>query len=295
MHADERNGIRPVLTEKETIEYLRRIQEQTKPSRPPEPKREATVELQPTVVSYVASPEHIAEERRRREEWVAEQRRRHEEWVAEQEKQKRDRQIEEARLEREEQKLRLINKLGARYSPERTCLDTFQIYDPRQKPMLAKVRELDLKSMTEEGRGLIFYGSVGTGKDYVLAGLVYRAFELGLSCDWLSGQEFYGGMRDLMGTRSRESAFFETFDSPDILAISDLVPPVGELSEWNTSQLYRLIDRRYRLLKPTWLTLNVADMGEADSVLSAPTLDRLQHGAVVIPFPWKSFRERKAG
>jgi hypothetical protein len=43
-------------------------------------------------------------------------------------------------------------------------------------------------------------------------------------------------------------------------------------------------------MKPTWLTLNVDDMKEADAVLQAPTFDRIEHGAVILALTWKSFR-----
>ena len=32
------------------------------------------------------------------------------------------------------------------------------------------------------------------------------------------------------------------------------MPPVGNLSAWDVGNLYRLLDRRYRAMRPTWVS-----------------------------------------
>jgi DNA replication protein DnaC len=222
-------------------------------------------------------------------ELTPEEREEHSERVAKLEQERAERK-EQAR--RSELHRRLAKQLGARYAPERVALDTFQIYDPKQRDYINKLRGLDLERMTKDGHGLIFYGPVGGGKDRCLAAMLYHAVERGFDCHWLSGQRFYGDVRDLMDSKQPEAPFFAGLANPMILAISDLAPPEGDLSVWNLAALYRLVDERYRELKPTWLTLNVETEAEAYQVLSAPTYDRLREGAMVLPFFWKSHRER---
>jgi hypothetical protein len=79
------------------------------------------------------------------------------------------------------------------------------------------------------------------------------------------------------------------------LAISDPIPPVGEPTAWNLGQLYRLLDRRYRDLKQTWVTLNALSIEDADAKLSAPMFDRLREDAELFACFWPSFRERRKG
>lgn len=76
-----------------------------------------------------------------------------------------------------------------------------------------------------------------------------------------------------------------------MLAISDPTPPLGEVrSDWQRSLLFRIVDRRYRDLKPTWVTINAASAEEAEKRLTPNIIDRLSHDAVIVRCNWKSFR-----
>jgi hypothetical protein len=56
--------------------------------------------------------------------------------------------------------------------------------------------------------------------------------------------------------------------------------------------LYRVLDRRYREVKPTWVTINAEDADDAKAKLGAPIFDRLKDNAELVPCFWPSFRER---
>src|SRR5262245_15360443 len=100
-------------------------------------------------------------------------------------------------------------------------------------------------------------------------------------------------LRDRMGEDRMEAKMFRDLSRPQILAISDPVPPAGELKAWRVECLYRLIDRRYRQLKSTWMTINATSPEDAEQNLSSPVWDRLQELAVLVPCFWPSYRERK--
>jgi DNA replication protein DnaC len=186
--------------------------------------------------------------------------------------------------------------LGERYSMQTVGkLESFESYHPGQAQALKKVAAYaaELPEHRKRGRGLVLFGSVGTGKDHLVAWLLYRAAGVyGFSARWLSGQELYGDVRDRMETRDTESSLFASLCEPDILAMSDPLPPRGDPTDWNLSQLYRLVDRRYRALRPTWITLNVRTEEEAYGRLSSPVFDRLREGAVMVRCFWPSYRER---
>ncbi len=112
--------------------------------------------------------------------------------------------------------------------------------------------------MVRDGRGIVLLGAVGTGKDHLLAAMLYRAVHAGFACRWLSGQEFYGDLRDRMDSGKAEEQRFRELQTPDVLAISDPIPPVGSPTAWNVAQLYRLLDRRYRV---SALNLGVDECG----------------------------------
>jgi hypothetical protein len=109
---------------------------------------------------------------------------------------------------------------------------------------------------------------------------------------WIGGQELFGRIRDGMDTKEPEERLLAEWDKPKVIGISDPIPPAGSPSEWNVMQLYRLLDRRYRARKCTWISVNAISTDDADAKLSAPVFDRIRDGAVLVPCFWPSFRER---
>jgi DNA replication protein DnaC len=194
---------------------------------------------------------------------------------------------------------RLARRLGPRYSPERSSLDTFHVYDrAAQGRVLERLRGIRARiaGYVAEGRGFVWLGAVGTGKDHLMAAMLYAAAAAGLRCDWVNGQDLYGRFRDGMDVKRPEEELLRELVAPEVLGISDPVPPQGVPSGWDLLQLYRVVDRRYHLNRPTWVTMNVLGKKppEADAceLLSAAVWDRLREGAVVLPCFWRSYRGR---
>jgi DNA replication protein DnaC len=188
----------------------------------------------------------------------------------------------------------LAARLGRRYAPDRATLEGFEVYHRDQRPVLGRLREIraELPGWLEGGRGLVFYGTVGTGKDHLLAAMLYAAARAGLSCRWENGQDLHARFRDQVKADGREEDVLAPLVAPQVLAVSDPTPPAGQLTPWNQLQLYRLFDRRYRALRSTWVTLNASSVSDADAQLSEPVFDRLRHGAELLPCFWPSYRER---
>jgi DNA replication protein DnaC len=204
-------------------------------------------------------------------------------------------EAEESARERARLVQQLAGKLGHRYTPERVSLDRFEVYHPAQADALACVHALAdrLPELLAQGRGIVLYGLVGTGKDHLLASLLYAAVGQRVArVDWVAGQDLFGAFRDRISADAREEDLLRQYAAPDVLAISDPIPPIGDPSAWNVLQLYRLLDRRYRSLRSTWVSLNAVSIEDADAKLSAPVFDRLREGAEMIPCFWPSFRER---
>src|SRR5262249_17537751 len=75
----------------------------------------------------------------------------------------------------------LPRELGTRYSRDRVSLDRFEVYDPRQPPVLQRVREIaeGMRGFIESGQSVAIFGPVGCGKDHLLAHLLYIAADEG--------------------------------------------------------------------------------------------------------------------
>lgn len=216
------------------------------------------------------------------------------EQIAEREKQCAESEARGLELARNTRRFQLAQQLGSRYGSQLHALENFVVYDAAQKKTLEKLRQLAarLPEALQAGEGVVFFGPVGTGKDHLLAWLLYAAVDRGASVKWVNGQEVFGEFRDMIDTKQRDRDLFQALAAPDVLGISDPIPPVGKPGQWDLGNLYRILDRRYRNMKPTWVTLNALSLDDADGKLSAPVFDRLRHDATLFPCFWPSFRER---
>lgn len=191
----------------------------------------------------------------------------------------------------------LIASIGPRYE---TCrLANFERVAgderKRQDEAIAKLTELakNVRTHVKSGGNLILYGSPGTGKDHLLVAMLRVAIKSDLSAEWINGQDLYGQLRDRIDTDKSEDRSVREFCRADILAISDPVPPKGETSSYSTTMLYRIIDRRYRELRSTWITVNVSDAAEATRELTGPIFDRLADNCVTVFCNWPSYRRAR--
>jgi DNA replication protein DnaC len=205
----------------------------------------------------------------------------------------------ERRQEQLDRSLRLTdlqNDLGPRYSCRRATLDAFEVYHPAQQQVLDRLRAWKAAWPTplKEGKGLMLYGPCGTGKDHLLAALLYQAVgDHGLTARWTNGTVLYSRFRDVMHARdTTEEQILDHYAKPDILAISDPIPPSGEVTAFQVGQLFMLLDERYRSMKSTWITLNVTSEADAQARLSLPLFDRLREGAELVRCYWPSYRGR---
>lgn len=149
-----------------------------------------------------------------------------------------------------------------------------------------------IRENVDAGRGIVLLGRPGTGKDHLIVGVLRQAARAGFRVQWVDGAELFAAARDNIDSGDTEARWARRFTDPDILAISDPVPPAGEVREgWQISTLFRIVDRRYRDMKPTFITINVKDAAEAAGRMSGNIVDRLSHGSLVLKCNWPSYRK----
>ena len=203
--------------------------------------------------------------------------------------------VDLGRLLRDKTLADLLQDVGTRYC--HATLTDFVVTDPKQQRAIDLVRgHLErLDDHVTAGEGLIFYGPSGTGKDHLAIGAGRVAIGRGYTVGWQSAQTIFADIRDSFSDESGQSEadVMRNLIQPDILIVSDPVPSHGELTDFQGNILYRLVNARYCEQKPTWTTLNVADVDEARRRVGPATIDRLTHGATPVFCSWPSFR--KAG
>lgn len=189
--------------------------------------------------------------------------------------------------------LSLVEERGSRYGG--VTLDTFDAALESQQACVAKLRAYceSICEHVRRGRGILLYGPKGTGKDHLAMSACRYAVRADLSVKWQNGMDLFGDMRDLMDGSGSERGFVQRFVKPDILYLSDPLPPVGRVTEFQASMLFRILDARYSRRKPLIVTVNVSGGAELDERLGPQNADRLRDGALALFCNWASARKAK--
>lgn len=200
------------------------------------------------------------------------------------------RQIE---AEREQRWAAFVSCVGRRYAD--ATLDGYVVSDDVQRKAFDRVKAYasEIEANVRDGRNLVLYGPPGTGKDHLAVAVCRRAIAAGIRCMATDGQALFQAARDAIGRDTSETELLSPFIRADVLLISDPVPPLESAkgaSDYQLTVLWRIIDARYRDLKPTIVTINVADRGEMDRRLAPNIVDRLIDGAVAVQCKWESYR-----
>lgn len=190
----------------------------------------------------------------------------------------------------------VIGRIGERYKT--ATFDSFDRATPKQSEAWQTVKGLADgfgDAMRRREGGLLIAGPRGTGKDHLaVAALRVVALDHGASVEWVDGESLWQQQRDGIDSGAREAELVSRYAAPTVLLVSDPVRVSGVLTEAQRSLLWRIVDRRYRDLRPTWVTANVVNETELAERVSPQISDRLRDGAVCVFCNWSSYRA-KAG
>ncbi|MCD0460039.1 ATP-binding protein [Roseiconus lacunae] len=187
---------------------------------------------------------------------------------------------------------RLERSVGRRYSG--CAFENFRILTDRHSKAVAACREYaaEFRDHVRDGVSLLLLGPRGTGKDHLMVATL-KAIVQGYSIRRAGAVVYRDGLSMYSHFRSHlkdEDQLVSHLLKVDLLAISDLLPPTGPLSEYEQRILIRVIDGRYRECRPIAATLNVTKFGELESRIGPQAADRLRDGAKVVPCIWESYR-----
>lgn len=148
----------------------------------------------------------------------------------------------------------------------------------------------NLEANVADSYGVFLFGPCGTGKDH-LATFVARVF-IQVTAEpvrWVCGAELYQQLRDSFDGKKTEGEVLRPYISAPMLWISDPLPVKGELSPFEASALYRLIESRYSNRRPTMMTANLGP-SEADKQFGPAVARRLRETTVQLYCNWPSYR-----
>lgn len=204
-----------------------------------------------------------------------------------------------ARVARADAMAKLLRDCGPRLDPNSVALWTrFESYDPKQADVLAAIGGYldDLPNRIAAGSSIFFIGPPGTGKDHLAIAIAREAVMTipGFVARWLDASVFRSELRDAMDSAKKEREVLSPYIKAGILILSDPVAIGSTLTDYQADSLFRLIDGRYRAMRPTFVTSNVRTEDEAVTLLGSQIVDRLTHGGLRLRCSWESYRTRKA-
>lgn len=194
---------------------------------------------------------------------------------------------------------KLQREVGRRYAE--CAFDNYHVLEettteerPSQREVFTLVRDFanDVMERSKNGGGLVLFGAVGTGKDHLMIASAFVAvLKFSIKVKWVNVSTLAEQTRDLFKAERLQNDLIATYSRVPILAMSDLTPQKGETSPFLTEVILRILDIRYRELRPTWVTMNARDGEEARQALADPIVDRLRHNSLCLPCQWASARK----
>ena len=144
-----------------------------------------------------------------------------------------------------------------------------------------------------KGGGLIFYGSVGTGKSHLAYGIGNELLERGYSVMGIDVYELIDIVKESFSKdnpRTEREAIKEFVDL-DLLIIDEIGAQLG--TSYEDLLVFKIINERYKQVKPTVLISNL-DHDSLVASLGERVYDRMQEGGgATVCFNWKSYRRNK--
>ena len=208
---------------------------------------------------------------------------------------------EEERLKKEqmqkEEEMRSIQRAKISSMMDDTfrtaCFANYQIRNGNERHLkVAKKYCIEFSKMYERNQGLLFWGTVGTGKSYTAACIANYLLEANTSVVMTS---FVRILQEMQGfDREREETFTNKMNSVKLLIIDDL--GAERSTDYALEKVYGIIDNRYRAKKPLILTTNLTlqQMQEATDIRYARIYDRIFEMCYPMEFSGVSWRKREA-
>lgn len=208
---------------------------------------------------------------------------------------------EEERLKKEqmqkEEEMRSIQRAKVSSMMDDTfrtaCFANYQIRNGNERHLkVAKKYCIEFSKMYERNQGLLFWGTVGTGKSYIAACIANYLLEANTSVVMTS---FVRILQEMQGfDREREETFTNKLNSVKLLIIDDL--GAERSTDYALEKVYGIIDNRYRAKKPLILTTNLTlrQMQETTDIRYARIYDRIFEMCYPMEFSGVSWRKREA-
>ena len=221
--------------------------------------------------------------------------------LAEVEQRQQEREAERRRVQQEvadAQRLEWCLRLSG--IEGRFARATFDSYDaplPAQAAALSTCKTFAVDFKPDAGGGLWLIGPPGTGKTHLGSAIVSHVIREHKRSASIHGvHEIMQMLKGSFGKRAADDAetteeVLERLGTQSLLVLDEI--GVARDSEWQREQIFTIVDRRYRLERPTVVISNLP-AAELKEVLGQRAYDRLREGSRQVLMSWPSHRGSRA-
>lgn len=111
----------------------------------------------------------------------------------------------------------------------------------------------NFKEIKKQGKGLMFYGSTGTGKTYLASGIANQLIAQGFDVLITNTTRI---VNQIQGSFEGKNSILDSLNRYDLLIIDDF--GTERKSEYMQEMMYNIIDSRYQTGKPLMITTNLS-------------------------------------
>lgn len=199
---------------------------------------------------------------------------------------------EKAELKRQEEQERIkdLRKMGF---PDAEMRNWTFANDDGSNPKITAAAKRYVAGFPEfrnRGKGLLFYGSVGTGKTYISACIANALIDQGYSC---LVTNFARLVNTISGTFEGKQDYIDGLNRFSLLVIDDLAAERD--TEYMNEIVYNIIDSRYRSGLPLIVTTNLTavELSRPSQMSKQRTYSRLLEMCVPVEVSGKDRRKQK--
>lgn len=203
---------------------------------------------------------------------------------------KRDKEEQERKLE--ERKLEIWRMRSAGFPKSDMAGWTFENDDHGNEKItnIAQNYVNHFEEMKKKGKGLLFFGSVGTGKTYISACIANALIDKGYPC---LVTNFARLVNTLSGKFEGKQEYIDSLSNYTLLVIDDL--NAERNTEYMNEIVWNIIDARYRSGKPLIVTTNLTaqELNSPAEIGKQRVYSRLMEMCIPLEVSGKDRRKQK--
>lgn len=195
---------------------------------------------------------------------------------------------------RQAQNLRIeVNRLRKLGFPDSEMADWTFAHDDGSDPKtmgIARKYVDNFDEMKKRGKGLLLYGSVGSGKTYTAACIANELIDQGHPC---LVTNFARITNTLQGMFDGKQRYLDDFNNLDLLVIDDLAAERD--TSYMNEMVFNIVDSRYRSGKPLIITSNLSkeDLAHPSNIEKQRIYSRLLEMCFPVEVTGNDRRKRK--